>query len=805
LIRFRAVLIIAAFLIAGPQATVFAATGSTPRATRVQAIAPRSTAQSPPNAVPSGGTIQAIQVTGNQRIDTATILSYMLVHPGDAFAPGPINQSLKTLYATGLFQDVSLTRQGDNLLVRVIENPLVNQVVFEGNHVVADAALREQVQLRGRSVFTPAAAEEDRQRILNAYAQKGYYDASVEPAIIRLPENRVNVVFQINDGPATLISRISFVGNREFGEGRLGEVINSREERWWRFLSTSDQYSPQRLDFDRELLRRFYLHQGYVDFQVTDATAELAPDRKGFFLTFTVSEGARYRVGKITIHSELKGLSNEALAPSLQLASGDWYDGDAVGRSADEMEDYVRSHGFAFVQVSPRVERHAETRTVDLTFDVTEGPRVYIERIEITGNQRTQDRVIRRQFRIAEGDAYDAGSLRRTRQRLTDLGYFANVNISTAPGSAPDKAVVTTTIQERATGELTVGGGYSTDAGFLVDIGLHERNLVGTGIDAGINGILAQKRSSIDISVTQPYFLDRNLLVGGDIFLVQTNNLGTEPYDERRAGFAIRTGYDFTDHLRQVWSYSLVDRDVYNVQQGASFYITSQQGYSLLSQVSQAITLDYRDSAVDPHRGYIATFGTDFAGLGGNAHFVRTRVDGGYYIPLDRFTGNSDWGIALAAGAGYFFNLGHQESVIDRFYLGGDSLRGFETGGVGPHDETTGNSLGGRVLWTESQQLNFPLPFISADLGLSGHSFVDIGALTQGTFESGTCPGSNLPKAGGSQCPPVSNFGSPRVGAGVGLSWRSGFGLINIDVTPFVVKQPFDQTQVFRFGFGTRF
>ncbi len=691
--------------------------------------APAATApvQSP---VPSGGIIQAIQVEGNHRIDSGTIQSYMLVHPGDPFDPGAINESLKTLYATGLFQDVSLTRQGNTLVVHVVENPVVNQVVFEGNHELTDSALAADVQLRARSVFTPAAAEADRQRILNAYAQKGYYDATAAPMIIRLPENRVNVVYQISDGPATLVSRISFVGNHAFSQSRLTEAINTREERWWRFLSTSDQYSPERLRYDEELLRRFYLHQGYVDFDITDATAELAPDRKGFFLTFTVHEGARYRVGKITIHSELKGITDKQLATQLQFASGDWYDGDAVGRTADLMEEYVRNHGFAFVQVNPRVDRHPETHTVDLTYDVTEGPRVYVERIDIVGNQRTKDKVIRRQFQIAEGDAYNAESLRRTRQRLTDLGYFQNVNITTAPGSAPDKAVVTTTIQEKATGELTLGAGYSTDAGFLVDAGLRERNLIGSGIDAGINGILAQKRSSVDLSVTEPYFLDRNILVGGDLFLVQTNNLGTEPYNERREGFSLRTGYNFTDHLQQVLSYSLVGRTVYDITAGSSYYITSQSGYTLLSQVSQVTTLDYRDSTIDPHKGYIISLGTDFAGLGGNATFVRARIDGGYYIPLDRFTGNSDWGIALSAGTGYFLNLGHQESVIDRFYLGGDNLRGFETGGVGPHDESTGDSLGGRFLWTESQQLNFPLPFISRDFGLSGHTFVDVGALT---------------------------------------------------------------------------
>ncbi|HEX5325560.1 MAG TPA: outer membrane protein assembly factor BamA [Acetobacteraceae bacterium] len=807
--RRRAALILAACLLSSPalSAPAPAPAAQVAPAPTAAAVPPATAPAIPPAAspVPSGGTIQSVQVEGNKRIDAATILSYMLVRPGDPFAPGPLSESVKTLYATGLFQDVSLTRQGNVLLVHVVENPLVNQVAFEGNHVLNDTELRQQAQLRTRSVFTPAAAEADRQRILDAYAQKGYYDASVEPEIIRLPENRVNVVFQINDGPATLISRISFVGNQAFGEGRLAEVINSREERWWKFLSTSDQYSPQRLDFDKELLRRFYLHQGYIDFRVTDATAELAPDRKGFFLTFTVSEGGRYRVAKVSIHSQLKGITDQVLAGSLQFAAGDWYDGDAVGRTADDMENYVRNHGFAFVQVTPQIDRHPDNHSVNIAFDVGEGPRVYVERIDIVGNQRTEDRVIRRQFRIAEGDAFNAESLRQTRQRLTDLGYFQNVDITTKPGSAPDRALVTTTIQEKATGELSLGGGYSTDAGFLVDIGLRERNLVGTGIDAAINGILAQKRSSIQLSVTQPYFLDRNLLVGGDLFLVQTNNLGTEPYDERREGFAFRTGYDFTDHVRQVWSYSLVGRTVFDIQPGASFFITSQSGYTLLSQISQVLTIDYRDSTIDPHRGYITTFGSDFAGLGGNARFVRTRVDAGYYLPLDRFTGNSDWGIALTAGAGYFFNLGRQESVIDRFYLGGDNLRGFETGGVGPHDETTGDSLGGRVFYTESQQLNFPLPLVSPDLGLSGHAFVDIGALAQGNFESGTCPGSNLPSSGGSQCPPVTDSLAPRVGAGFGVSWRSGFGLINVDVTPFVVKQPFDQTQIFRFGFGTRF
>jgi outer membrane protein insertion porin family len=761
-------------------------------------------AAAPPHRLPAaapatGGVIQAIRVEGNKRIETGTILSYMLVRPGDPFTPSRLDQSLKTLYATGLFQTVTLTRVGDALVVKVAEYPLVNRVYFRGNHAIDDGDLAKVAQLRARAVFTRAAAQLDRKRILDAFAEKGYYDATVEPEIIRLPENRVNVVFEINQGPSTLVSRITFAGNHAYGEGRLSEVIDSREERWWAFLSSADQYSPQRLDLDKELLRRFYLKHGYADFRIVSATAELSPDRKAFFLTFVVHEGVRYRVGKIDIHSHLKGITPATLADELQLAKGDWFDGNAVQRSADKMEQYVRNHGFAFVQVTPRFVRNPKARTVALSFDASQGPRVYVERIDIVGNTRTEDSVIRRQFHLAEGDPFNAASIRHTQQRLKDLDYFQQVNIGVAPGSAPDKAILTARVTEKATGQLSLGGGYSTDVGALLNAGIKESNFLGTGISAGINGILAQQQSSIDLSVNDPYFQNRNLLVGGDIFLLQYSNLGTAPYNEKRVGFSVHAGYNFTSHLQQVWNYQLVGRTVSNIVAGSSPFIFDEAGYTLLSQVGQVLSLDYRDSTIDPHRGFIVALSTDFAGLGGNARYVRTRLNGAYYIPLDRLTGNDQWDIALRAGVGKLFPLGRQEQIIDRFFLGGDNLRGFQTGGAGPNDATTGDNLGGRFIWTESTQLNFPLP-VSPDLGLSGHVFADVGALTQGSFESNRCP--SQPSGA---CPPINESAAPRLGAGFGISWRSSFGLINIDFTPFVIKQPGDQTQVFRFGFGTRF
>ncbi|MGH3266763.1 MAG: outer membrane protein assembly factor BamA, partial [Trebonia sp.] len=439
-------------------------------------------------------------------------------------------------------------------------------------------------------------------------------------------------------------------------------------------------------------------------------------------------EGARYRVGKITVKSSLEGITPALLRSDLKLAQGDWYDGDAVGRSADAMTDTVRNHGFAFVKIDPRIKRDPKTDTVALQFDVSEGPRVYVERINITGNTRTEDQVIRREFRIAEGDPYNEELIRRSRQRLQDLQFFNNVTIKTEPGSAPDKAVLDANVSEKATGQFSLGGGYSTDAGPLLSTGIQQSNFNGTGINAGINGVLALRQSSIDLSVTDPYFLGRNLLFGGDAFLIQTNYLGTEPYNEKRVGFTTKLGYDFNEHLRQVWSYSLVDRTIFDITT-SDFFINSLKGSSLLSQISQQLTLDYRNSRVQPTSGGAISLGTDYAGLGGNADFVRVRVRGADYIPLTFLSRDNDWVLALHANAGYLFNLGRQESVIDRFYLGGDTLRGFEIAGAGPHavnPDGTVDSVGGRFIWTESTELRFPLP-VSPDLGISGRAFVDVG------------------------------------------------------------------------------
>jgi len=747
-----------------------------------------------PAAPVNGGPVTAVEVRGNQRIDADTVRSYMLLQPGDAYDADRADRSLRSLFATGLFGDVRMTREGSRVIVTVQENPVVNRVAFEGNRKISDDALRPEVQMRSRGVFTTQLAQADRQRILDLYARRGRFAARVEPKVIRLDQNRVDVVYEITEGDAALVSRINFVGNRSYGDGRLRDVVSTREQAFYRIFSTSDTFDPDRLNFDKELLRRFYLRNGFADVEVGNASAELAPDRSSFFLTYQVNEGTRYRIRRMTVNTSFPNLDTASLRQRLDIAEGNWYDGDAVERATQQLSDLANLRGYPFVDVQPQVERDRETGNIDLTFNITEAPRIYVERIDISGNSRTQDRVIRREFRLAEGDAFNAAQIRRSRERIRNLGYFSDVQITSNPGSANDRAVVNTQVTERATGEVSVGGGYSTDAGFLADFGLRERNLVGTGVDARLNGTIAQRRSQVDISVTDPAFMDRNLAVGADVFLVQRNLQSYSGYYERRVGFALRAGYEINERLRQNWSYTLVDRNVYNILSTASRYITEQRGRTLLSQVSQTLSYDTRDSPIEARRGYVLRWGLDVAGLGGDVAYVRNRVDAALMLPFERVFGDPDYVLSLSANFGHlhpfgsrFAASGERDRIVDRFFLGGENLRGFAVAGIGPRDTTTRDSLGGRMMWTSSAEMRFPLP-LPSELGLLGRAFVDAGALSQG------------PRG-----VDIFNSATPRVAAGVGISWRSPFGLINIDIAKAISKQRYDETQVFRFGFGTRF
>lgn len=742
-----------------------------------------------PRAAQSGDVVTSVVVRGNQRIEADTIRSYMLVQPGDVYEADRADRSLRALFATGLFRDVRIGRDGATLVVEVVENPIVNRVAFEGNRRISDDVLRQATQLRERAVLTPQLVQLDRQAILDTYARRGRFGAVVEPKLIELDQNRVNLVFEITEGPTALVARVNFVGNTGFSDARLRDVVATKEQAFYRILSTSDSFDPERLAFDRELLRRYYLRNGYPDVQIGPATAELAPDRSGFFITFTINEGPRYTFGDIDITSAFPDLDPATLRRFLEVAPGGTYDGDAVERTSQALSDAANLRGFPFVEVQPQITRDTEARRANITFALTEGPRVYIERIDISGNTRTQDRVIRREFRLAEGDAFNAAQIRRSRDRIRNLGYFGDITINNAPGSAPDRTIVDTRVVERATGEISLGGGFSTDAGFLADFGIRERNLGGTGIDARINTTIAQRRSQVDLSVTDPSFLDRNLAVGGDLFYIQRDLRSVSGFDERRAGVSLRAGYEFNERLRQSWSYSLVQRQISNIQPGSSRFVLEQAGTTILSQVSQTLTYDVRDNPLDTRRGYVIRLGNDVAGLGGDVAYLRTRLDGALFLPLEQLLGDPDFVLSISGSFGILngFDRGRRDRIVDRFFLGGENLRGFAVAGAGPRDIASRDALGGRLMWTQSTELRFPLP-VPSEIGLVGRAFVDVGSLSRTV----TGPG-------------IGDDATPRVGAGVGVSWRSPFGLINIDVAQAIAKQSYDETQVVRFGFGTRF
>ena len=734
------------------------------------------------------GTIGGIQIQGSVRSEPETIRSYLQLKVGEPFDAAAADRSLKALFATGLFSDVVIEMQGSTLVVKVTENPIINRVAFEGNKKVDDDKLRDEVQSKPRQVFTRARVQADVDRLLTIYRRSGRYNASVEPKIIRLEQGRVDVVFEINEGDVTGVKRISFVGNQAFGDGTLRGKIRTSESAWWRFLSSDDRFDPDRLNLDRELLRRFYLSEGYADFRVVSSVAELAPNREGFFITFTINEGERYKFGKVDVTSRFQGLNVDVLKSFLTIAAGDWYDADEVEKSVSNISEAVGSLGYAFVDVRPNIQRNRDNNTVDVTFDVQEGPRVYVERINISGNTRTLDKVIRREFRLAEGDAFNTAKVRRSQQRLRNLGFFEKVDVAAAPGSAPDKTNLEVQVVEQSTGEISFGAGYSTSAGVVGTISVRERNLRGAAEDLNLSLSLGTQSSQGTISFTQPYFLDRELSAGIDLFVTQNDRQSTSSYSDSSLGFALRGGWAYTETLRQTLRYTLKQTNIYDVQYWASSVIQAQAGYSTLSELSTTLAWDTRDQRLNTTKGWLLRGSLSAAGPGGDQFYLRGNADAAYFQPLFAEVVASITGSvgAIAPYANAYVRLNNL------FFLGGDSLRGFAVGGVGPRDGYTTDSLGGTFFYTASAELSFPIPLVPKEVGLVGKAFTDIGSLwgVQSVTSNNTS---------------VLSSELMRISAGIGIQWASPFGPIRIDYALPLQYEPWDKLQNVRFSFGTRF
>ena len=495
--------------------------------------------------------VRQIEVKGAERVDPSTVLSYLDLEIGDELNRQSLDRALKSLFATGLFADVSLDQSGNTIIVNVVENPVINQIAFEGNERIENEELQAEVQLRPRQVFTRKKVQNDVNRLYQVYRRNGRFSVNIEPKIIKLDQNRVNLVFEITEGSITKIKSIRFVGNKRYDDDKLRSEISTKETAWYRFITADDRYDPDRLAFDQELLRRFYLSQGYADFELISAVAELSNDQDHFFITFTLSEGNRYRVGDISIDSRLTDFDPSVLREHVTFSEGDWYDANEVQSSVDAITDKLGDLQYAFVNIRPSTDRKREESIIDISFEISESPRVFVERINVNGNMRTHDKVLRREMLLVEGDPFNRSKLARSEQGIRDLDYFETVDVEVKQGTAPDRTVVDVNVAEKSTGELSVGAGFSTADGPLADLRLRERNLLGKGQDLLLATTIAGERTEVDLAFTEPYFLNRDVAAGFDLFHVTRDLQDESSFDQKRTGGALRVSYPWSEKWRQ--------------------------------------------------------------------------------------------------------------------------------------------------------------------------------------------------------------------------------------------------------------
>lgn len=749
--------------------------------------------------------VRDIRVEGNRRLEPETVRSYLKFSVGDQYSSGAANGSLRALFATGLFADVRIDREGSVVIVTVVENPVVSQVAFEGNSEVDNDTLKGEVQLKPRSVYTRAKARADVQRILDVYRRQGLFAAHVEPKLIELDQNRVNVVFEISEGGTTKVKGINFVGNHAFSDSQLRDIVTTTESGWFDFLKGTAIYDPDRLSLDRELLRQYYLKNGYADARVVAGNAELAPDGTGFYITFAIEEGEIYHFGSVTIESALQEVSTDPLYGDLLTKPGDVYNGSHIDKTVEKLTLSVAEQGYAFARVKPRAQPDFMSRTINLVYTLEEGPRIYIERINISGNTRTKDHVIRREFRLAEGDAYNPLLVDRAKKRLESLGFFKSVKVDRAPGSSSDRVNLDVTLEEQSTGELSFGAGYSTSEGVIGDVSISERNLMGNGQFLRLKLAGSLERYQIELSFTEPRFLDMNLAAGFDIFHKEVDQTRESGFRSRKTGATLRLGYPLAEDLWMQNYYTFSRDEIFDVDDNASLAIKDACGDRIMmdgdepdcsdevyytSLIGTSITFDRRNHPKNPTSGYFLQGSVDLAGLGGDAQYVRVSAEGRAYYPITEkitFVGR--------AIAGHIQNWGDDDvRILDLYFRGGETVRGFERAGYGPRDLETDDALGGKTYWAATAEVRFPLPLIPDDIGMSGAVFADAGSLFGVSDRVKNIADLDY-----------SDESSIRSSVGASILWNSPVGPLRVDFAKVLTKEDHDEEQFFRFGAQTKF
>jgi len=738
--------------------------------------------------------IRSVQVRGAQRAGEEAVRSNLTIQPGVTFSGADIDESVKRLYATGYFSDVKISVSGSSLVVTVAENELVNQVVFNGNRKIKDDKLAGVVQTQPLGPYSQAMVNADIERIRTAYSQIGRSDVEITTQTVNVGQGRVNIAFVINEGDRTKIADINFVGNQAYGDGRLKAVIATKESGPLSFLTRKDVYSQDKLRADEDALRQFYYNHGYPDFRIISSDAQLDTTTNKYTINFTVEEGARYQFGDINVESSVEGVTGDELKGLVETKSGAVYDAREIQKSMEAISKQVASKGYPFARVTPRGDRNLQTNTIGVSYMVDQGERAYVERIEIRGNTRTRDYVIRREFDFSEGDAFNQEMISRAKRRLEALGYFTSVNISTTQGSAADRVVIVVDVEDQSTGSFGIGAGYSAGGdGFILEASVEEKNFLGRGqyVRIAAGGGLNDSRT-YTLSFTEPYFLGYRLAAGFDVFRSETSS--NDNYDYSETGFTLRVTAPITEDLATTFRYTY--KQIEYESSGSDYADLSpiyqdlvDHGKYTQSSVAQTLTYNTLDSQTMAREGIYATFTHEFAGLGGDSEFYKISGRARYFHTLST---EADLIGSIAVGAGHVFATGDNLNVFDQFTLGGRQVRGFDNNGIGPRTKDDGDALGGTTYFTVSADASMPMPAVPEDIGLRLAAFADAGTLygndvkTSGTAIEGTGM-------------------SWRASVGVGVMWASPFGNIRMDYAIPVLKEDFDETQEFRFSMANQF
>jgi outer membrane protein insertion porin family len=740
---------------------------------------------------------ETIVVQGNRRVDAETVRSYFHATPDGRFDAAARDAALKALLATGLFDNVAIDRAGERLIVHLTEAPVLDRVAFEGNKKIKDTELTAVVESRPRGTLQRAVVQADVGRIMEAYRHVGRDDVGVVPQIIDRGSDRVDLVYVVTEGGKTTVRQINFVGNHIFGKRQLGAVIKTSATNVMSFLTGGGVYDPDRVAEDREQLRLYYRSKGYADASVPSANAEYDPATRGFTLTFSIDEGPLYHFGDIDVACNVPGVDPDKLRRLLVARSGAVFDGSALDKTTEALAIELAKLGFPFAQAVPRTTRDAAAKRIDVAFTIDQGPRTYVERIEIHGNTRTRGYVIRREFDIAEGDPYNKALIDRAERRLKNLNYFKTVKISSKPGSVPDRVVLDVDVVEQQTGDFSISGGYSTTDGLLAEVKVGDRNFFGTGRALNASVTYGQYARGVDLSASEPYFLGSRVAAGIELYGRQNAASPYQSYGNDIYGATMQLGTPLTEQLGAQWRYSIYNQSItlnpsaLTAAPSLPIQQAALAGPAWVSSVGDTVTYSTLDNNKMPTSGINSQLKQDLAGLGGDVKFLRTTEDVRYYQAL-----NSDVVSLVRAQGGYITGWGGQQAPLINSFFGGPSMvRGFAPNGFGPRDLTPGTTMdnvGGSMYWATTAELQSAIPGIPQEYGLKASAFVDAGSV----FHYGgptAFPGS-------AQSLQVANANVVRSSVGAGLTWASPFGALTVSYAVPLTKAAYDVVQPFSFG-----